>query len=48
LKKEKILTAKEIKAIEEQSNEDIAHAIKFAQDSPVPRPEALFEDVYVN
>ena len=48
LKKEKILTAKEIKAIEEKSNEDIAHAIKFAQDSPVPRPEALFEDVYVN
>lgn len=43
-----LLTNKEAEEIESQSMADIEHAIKFAEESPVPRPEALFEDVYAN
>ncbi|MDV2687443.1 thiamine pyrophosphate-dependent enzyme, partial [Alkalihalophilus lindianensis] len=37
-----LLTNKEAEEIESQSMADIEHAIKFAEESPVPRPEALF------
>lgn len=45
---EKLLSKKEIEDISKASKNDIEEAIKFAQSSPVPRPEALFEDVYAN
>jgi acetoin:2,6-dichlorophenolindophenol oxidoreductase subunit alpha len=44
----KLLTAKQADDIEKASEEAIAAAIKFAEESPVPRPEALLEDVYVD
>lgn len=42
----KLMTEAEIDEIEEASRTDVQAAIKFAEESPVPRPEALFEDVY--
>lgn len=44
--KEKLLTEKSAKDIEEQSQQRIEEAIEFAQKSSVPRPEALYEDVF--
>lgn len=44
--KQKVLTEKEVNEIAKASTEDIQAAITFAQESSVPRPEALFEDVY--
>lgn len=44
--KEKLLTEKSAKEIEEQSQQRIEEAIVFAQQSPVPHPDALFEDVF--
>ena len=44
----KLLTKKEAEEIAEKSTTDIAHAIKFAEESPVPRPEALYEDVFAD
>lgn len=44
--KQKVLTEKEVNEIAKASTEDIRAAITFAQESSVPRPEALFEDVY--
>lgn len=44
----RLLTAKQADDIEEKSRQDVAAAIKFAEESPVPRPEALLEDVYVD
>jgi pyruvate dehydrogenase E1 component alpha subunit len=44
--KQKVLTEKEVNEIAKASTEDIQAAITCAQESSVPRPEALFEDVY--
>lgn len=44
--KEGLLTAKQVDEMEEQSTNDIAAAVKFAEDSPIPRSEALLEDVF--
>ncbi|MGO2101070.1 thiamine pyrophosphate-dependent dehydrogenase E1 component subunit alpha [Vagococcus salmoninarum] len=44
--KNKWLTAKQADEIEATSVADTETAVKFAQDSPVPSPEALYEDVY--
>lgn len=45
--KNKWLTAKTADEIEAQSIKDTEHAVKFASESPLPNPEALYEDVSV-
>ncbi|MER1986806.1 MAG: thiamine pyrophosphate-dependent dehydrogenase E1 component subunit alpha [Solibacillus sp.] len=45
---EGLLTEEQVNQIEAKSVEAVAAAIKFAEDSPIPRPEALLEDVYVD
>ncbi|KRL00858.1 thiamine pyrophosphate-dependent dehydrogenase E1 component subunit alpha [Liquorilactobacillus capillatus] len=44
----KLLSAKKADQIEKSSVEDIEHAIKFAEESPIPKPESLYEDVFVD
>lgn len=46
LLKNKWLSEAEAKVIEEQAVATIDAALKFAQESPIPRPEALYEDVF--
>ena len=41
-----LLTLEELDDIRAQSEADIAAAIKFAEESPQPRPESLYEDVF--
>nr|WP_240430612.1 thiamine pyrophosphate-dependent dehydrogenase E1 component subunit alpha [Suicoccus acidiformans] len=41
-----IFTDEEIDQIEEESRKDIEAAIEFAEKSPEPDPESLYEDVY--
>ena len=44
---EKTATAKELDAIDAEVDVVIAKAVEFAENSPEPAPEALWEDVYV-
>lgn len=44
----KLLTKEQADEIEANSVKAIAKAIQFAQGSPIPRPEALYEDVYAD
>ncbi|MBJ8325733.1 thiamine pyrophosphate-dependent dehydrogenase E1 component subunit alpha [Streptococcus sp. CSL7591-lung] len=44
--KEGILTEEELLEIKKDSEDDIEAAIAFAQESPIPKPEALLEDVF--
>ncbi|MEL4028198.1 thiamine pyrophosphate-dependent dehydrogenase E1 component subunit alpha [Caldifermentibacillus hisashii] len=41
-----LMTENEADEIEKASVESIQEAIQFAKESPLPRPEALYEDVY--
>ena len=41
-----LMTENEADEIEKASVERIQEAIQFAKESPLPRPEALYEDVY--
>lgn len=41
-------TRDDLDAIDESVKEELAEAVKFAEESPFPEPEALFEDIYVN
>lgn len=43
---EKILTEKQIIALDEQAKQDIAKAVEFAENSPEPKIENIFDDVY--
>ena len=43
----KTATAKQLDAIDAEVDIEIAKAIEFAENSPEPAPEALWEDVYV-
>jgi pyruvate dehydrogenase E1 component alpha subunit len=43
----KAATEAELDAIDEKVEVDVAEAIQFAESSPEPEPEALFENVYV-
>jgi len=43
----KIIDKKTITMINEKLNIDFENAIKFAEESPLPEKEALFEDVYI-
>ena len=42
------LTADELKELETQVEQEIAEAIQFADESPEPQPEALWENIYWN
>ena len=46
LLEQKIATDEELIEIDAQANADVQTAIQFAESSPEPAPEALFEDVY--
>jgi pyruvate dehydrogenase E1 component alpha subunit len=46
LTKKKLATAKELEAIEAQVEEETAAAVRFAEESPNPAPEALWENIY--
>lgn len=47
IKKNKFLTAKGIEEIDAWVKNEVAESIKFAEDSPLPEPEELYKDVYV-
>lgn len=38
----------ELDALDESVKQEIIDAVQFAEESPFPEPEALFEDIYVN
>ena len=46
LSRKKIAAAKELGAIEAQVEEETAAAVRFAEESPNPAPEALWEHIY--
>jgi pyruvate dehydrogenase E1 component alpha subunit len=46
--KEKAATEAELDKIEEEVEGVLAEAVKFAEESPFPAPEALFEGIYVD
>jgi acetoin:2,6-dichlorophenolindophenol oxidoreductase subunit alpha len=41
-----VLTREQIDAVWTELREDIADAIKFAEDSPLPNPDQILTDVY--
>jgi len=43
---EKDVTQEELTRIEDQVDEEVERAVEFAESSPEPEPEALFENVY--
>ena len=43
----KTARAKQLDEIEERAMQDAQEAVEFAENSPEPAPEALWEDVYV-
>ena len=46
LMKEKIATEKELDAQDDEAEEIVEEAVQFAESSPNPAPETLFEDIY--
>ena len=46
IKKNKYATQKQLDAIEAKIKKDIEEAIKFAEESPLPKPEAMYEEIY--
>lgn len=46
IKKNKYASEKELEAIHQKVKNKIEEAIKFAEDSPFPKPEAMYEDIY--
>jgi len=48
LKKEKILTSKREKEIEQQVEGELQEAVAFAEQSEWPRPEEALEDMFIN
>jgi len=42
----KVLDEQRAQKIEEEVREEIDQAVKFAEESPFPKPEEIFEDVY--
>jgi pyruvate dehydrogenase E1 component alpha subunit len=47
IRKNKYASDKELDAIETRLDSEIQEAIKFAEESPFPTPEDLYNDVYV-
>ncbi len=46
IKKNKYATQKQLDAIDAKIKKEIEDAIQFAEDSPFPEPEALYEEIY--
>jgi len=46
--KEKLAAKDELEAIDQEIEAELADAVKFAEQSPLPEPEALFADIYVD
>ncbi|NQY09347.1 MAG: pyruvate dehydrogenase (acetyl-transferring) E1 component subunit alpha [Flavobacteriales bacterium] len=46
IEKNKYATKKELEKIQERVADTVKGAVEFAEESPFPRPEELFEDVY--
>ena len=46
LKENKILTAEDLAALDQQVQEELAEAIRFADESPIPTVDAVVQDVY--
>ena len=46
IKDNKYATQKQLDAIEEKIKKEIEEAIKFAEESPLPEPEAMYEEIY--
>jgi pyruvate dehydrogenase E1 component alpha subunit len=44
---EKVTDKEELEAVDEQVEKDLEKAVQFAEESPLPGPEALFENIYV-
>ena len=44
---QKWMTADEIKAVEKEVKAEVEEAVKFAEESPLPEPHELYEDVYM-
>jgi len=47
IKKNKYATEKQLESIHQKVKKQLEEAIKFAEDSPLPEPAALYEDIYV-
>jgi pyruvate dehydrogenase E1 component alpha subunit len=48
LLKEKVATEKQLDAVQLQVDEEMAEAVRFAEESPLPAQEDLYTDVYVD
>jgi pyruvate dehydrogenase E1 component alpha subunit len=46
IKENKFATDKQIQKIQDKVKQEIEDAIKFAEDSPFPEPEDMYEDIY--
>ena len=46
IKKNKYATDKQLEVIQAKIKKQIEDAIKFAEESPLPEPEAMYEDIY--
>ncbi|KAB1066288.1 pyruvate dehydrogenase (acetyl-transferring) E1 component subunit alpha [Salibacter halophilus] len=47
IEKKKYASEKQIKEIQDRVKETVNEAVKFAEESPAPKPEELYEDVYM-
>lgn len=48
LREEKVISDKDYEAMEKQVQEEVEHALRFADESPLPEPEELYTDVYAS
>ena len=48
LKEADLISDTDIAEIEAQVKEDVAQAVKFADESPLPDPEELYTDIYAS
>lgn len=48
LREEKIMNDQDYEAMEKQVQEEIEHALRFADESPLPEPGELYTDVYAS
>ncbi|MFZ0061304.1 MAG: pyruvate dehydrogenase (acetyl-transferring) E1 component subunit alpha [Pyrinomonadaceae bacterium] len=48
LLEEKIISEKDYEAMEKEVQEQVAQALRFAEESPLPEPGELYTDVYAN
>jgi pyruvate dehydrogenase E1 component alpha subunit len=48
LKEEKVVDDATLERIDKEVQEEVAHSVKFAEESPEPPPEDLYTDIYAN